>query len=112
MAAGPANAELSGAGFALIGRRVADAARALGLDAPSFRSPPRTPGAHRTVRRGRAGESVVAVARRGRPVPAVVADLIEGVVVVNGLDVGAATRARTALWEAVAPEVAAHIDAA
>jgi hypothetical protein len=104
--------ELSGVGFATVGRCLADATRTLGLVAPSFRSPPRTPGAQRTLRRNRRGEVIVAVVRRGRPAPAVVADLIEGVVVANELGVAEATRARTALWEAVGPEVAAHIEAA
>jgi hypothetical protein len=92
----------------MVGKRIADAARTLGLVAPSFRSPPRTPGAQRTIRRNRRG----ALVRRGRPAPAVVADLIEGVVVANELGVAEATRARTALWEAVGPEVAAQIEAA
>ena len=46
---------------------------------------------------------------RGRPYQAVVADLIEGVVIVNQLTGIEATRLRTALWEAI---VAAHAEAA
>ena len=44
------------------------------------------------------------MAVRDRPLQAVVADLIEGVVVVNGLDGPEATRLRTALWAAVVAE--------
>lgn len=38
---------------------------------------------------------------RGRPREAVVADMVEGVVVVNGVAGAAATRLRTALWQSV-----------
>jgi hypothetical protein len=38
---------------------------------------------------------------RERPFQAVAADMIEGIVVANQLDGTAATRARTALWEAL-----------
>ena len=38
---------------------------------------------------------------RGRPWPAVLADMIEGIVVVNDLTPPRATRVRTELWEEV-----------
>ena len=38
---------------------------------------------------------------RGRPWVAVLADMIEGVIVTNGLAGADATRARTALWAAL-----------
>lgn len=44
----------------------------------------------------------MAVAHRGRPFAAVLADLVEGVVVANHLAGADALRARSALWEAVA----------
>lgn len=44
---------------------------------------------------------VVSVRRRGRPAVAVHADLIEGVVVVNGLDPLEATRFRNQAWAAL-----------
>ena len=44
---------------------------------------------------------MVSVATKGRPLPAVVADLIEGLVLINELSGVAATRERTALWAAV-----------
>ena len=89
--------------FAHVARRVATAARAAGLAVPAFRSPPRRPGAIRTIRR-LPGGSVVAVAVRGRPFAEVVADMVEGVVVANGLEGVAATRIRTALHEAVSAQ--------
>ena len=55
------------------------------------------------------GSATVAVAVKNRPYQAVIADLIEGIVVVNKLDGTSATRIRTQLWEAV---VEAHREAA
>ncbi len=59
----------------------------------------------------------VAVALKGRPWSAVVADMIEGVVAANGLQGARADRARAALWLAVddsgeltPPAVSAHDD--
>ena len=43
----------------------------------------------------------MAVRVRGRPWPAVLADMIEGIVVVNDLTPPRATRVRTELWEEV-----------
>lgn len=47
----------------------------------------------------------MAVRLGDRPLGAVVADMIEGVVVANDLTGGDATRLRTLLWEAVSGEV-------
>lgn len=77
------------------------ACRRLGLQAPSFRSPPGLAGATRTIRQRASGPPVVAVRHQGRQPAAVVADLVEGVVVANRLAGGDAMRARSALWEAV-----------
>jgi hypothetical protein len=82
-------------------RTLGQAARARGLVVPGFRSPPRLTGAERTLRRRPDGGVTIAVVLRGRPFVAVVGDMIEGIVVANQLDGTAATRARTALWEAV-----------
>ncbi len=69
---------------------------------PGFRSPPRVVGAQRTLRRHSDGAGVVvAVQVRGRPWFAVVADMIEGVVVANGLQAPTGDRLRTELWEAL-----------
>lgn len=79
---------------------MARVARAEGLVVPGFRSPPKIVGAQRTLRR-HAGGAVVAVQVRGRPWFAVAADMIEGVVAVNGLQPPDADRLRTALWTAL-----------
>src|SRR5882672_2090698 len=70
--------------------RFAEAVRALGLEArrnglrmPGFRSPPRLNGVDRSVRRRSDGGATIAVVVRGRPWAAVVADMIEGVLVAN-----------------------------
>ncbi len=91
--------------FAATVRTIGAAARERGLELPGFRSPPRRPGMERTLRWAPDGSATVAVAVKGRPYQAVVADLIEGVVIVNHLSGIDATRTRTALWEAV---VSAH----
>jgi hypothetical protein len=95
--------------FAATVRTRGTAARARGLAVPGFRTPPRLPGVERTLRRWPTGATTVAVAVRDRPYQAVVADLIEGIVVTNELSGAEATRVRTALWEEV---VAAHAEAA
>ena len=87
--------------FAATVRTLGAAVRERGSVVPGFRSPPRRPGAERTLRWAPDGTATVAVAVRGRPYQAVVADLIEGVVIVNDLSGIDATRLRTALWEAI-----------
>jgi len=93
--------ESSSLQFAATVRTLGGAARARGLVVPGFRSPPKVPGAERTVRRRPDGSVTVAVVVRGRPHQAVIADLIEGIVVANDLPGAKATRVRTHLWEAV-----------
>ncbi len=87
--------------FAATVRTLGAAARRRGLVVPGFRSPPRVPGAERTVRWRSDGAATVAVVVKDRPFQAVTADLIEGLVVANHLTGAEATRVRTALWEAV-----------
>jgi hypothetical protein len=70
---------------------------------PNFRSPPRRPDAERTIRRRPDGGTVVAVRLQDRPWPAVLGDLVEGVVVVNGLRGAEADRCRNALWAVALP---------
>jgi hypothetical protein len=91
--------------FAAVARSLATVARARGLIVPGFRSPPRVAGAERTLQWSTRGAvPTVAVQLKGRPFGAVVADMVEGIVVANELDPSEATRARTALWEAVVGE--------
>jgi len=83
--------------FAEAARSLGRAARLRGLQVPTFRSPPGIVDAQRTIRR-RGQSSTVAVALRGRPWGAVVADMVEGIVVANHLDNGRADTVRSALW--------------
>ncbi|MFM7535482.1 MAG: hypothetical protein ACKO91_06775 [Acidimicrobiales bacterium] len=94
--------------FAQAARALTAEARRCGLVAPGFRSPPRLPGADRSLLR-RNGMATVAVRVRGRAWEAVLADLIAGIIVVNGLVGPEADRVRSALWAAAgyAPMAAA-----
>ena len=87
--------------FASAARTLGQAARQRGLVVPGFRSPPRLVGAERTLRRRADGGLTVSVQVRGRPWSAVLADMVEGVVVANGLGGSEATRVRTQLWTAL-----------
>jgi hypothetical protein len=83
--------------FADAVRVLAVEARSLGLVVPGFRSPPRLDGADRSLRRRGDAAPAVAVRLAGRPFDAVVADMIEGVIVVNGLSGAVADEARQRL---------------
>lgn len=91
--------------FAAAARTLTREARRRGLAGPSFRCPPRLVGVDRSIRR-RPDGAVVSIRVRGRPRGAVIADMIEGVVVANGLRPPAADRLRTELWAALEGEVA------
>jgi hypothetical protein len=84
-------------GFGAAARRLADEARRCGLLVPGFRSPPRLPGVPRSLRRVEGRAAVVAVARRGRTGAEIVADMVDGIVVANGLSGAEAARVRAAL---------------
>ncbi len=86
--------------FAAAARTLTREARRRGLVGPSFRCPPRLVGVDRSIRR-RPDGAVVSIRLKGRPRGAVIADMIEGVVVANGLRPPAADRARTELWAAL-----------
>ncbi|MDE0699876.1 MAG: hypothetical protein F4Y27_10340 [Acidimicrobiaceae bacterium] len=86
--------------FAAAARTLGQAARLRELVVPCFRSPPGIEGVQRTIKRRR-GVPTVAVRLRGRPWPAVVSDMIEGIVVANGLSGARADRIRAALWLAI-----------
>jgi hypothetical protein len=92
--------------FSRLARHVGEAARALDLVAPAFRTPPRLDGADRTLRRAGGGGAapagvVVAVRLADRAPAAVVGDLVDGVVAANGLVGAEADRVRRALLDAV-----------
>jgi hypothetical protein len=95
--------------FANAARILGREARQRGLVAPSYRCPPRIVGVQRSLRRYRGGGAVVAVQLKARPWLAVLSDMIEGVVVVNGLQSPHADRLRSELWEAVGGEPATAV---
>lgn len=86
--------------FAGAARDLGRSARLCGLTPPAFTSPPRIEGISRTIRR-RPNGVTVSIVLRGRPWAAVLADMIEGIVVANDLSSVDADRVRTALWLAV-----------
>ncbi len=86
--------------FTSVVQVVAQEARRMGLVVPAFRSPPRVPGVDRTIRRA-VGAPVVAVRVRGRPFADVAADVVEGVLVANGIPRGKDLRVRRRLLDAV-----------
>ncbi len=86
--------------FAAAARSLSRAARLRDLTVPDFASPPRRADLDRSIRR-RAGCPVVSVRLRGRPESAVLADMIEGIIVANGLNGAKADLARSALWLSV-----------
>jgi hypothetical protein len=87
--------------FAAAARALGDAARAGSLVVPGFRSPPKLSGVDRTIRRRRGGGATISVQLAARPWPAVLGDMVEGVLVANGLSGAEAMRVRTALWAAL-----------
>ncbi len=97
--------------FARAVQALARTARERGLVVPGYRSPPRLGGVQRSIKRWPGG-ATVAVVVRGRPWPAVQADLVEGIVAANELHGPAADAARAALWEAIADGTVAGSEAA
>ena len=100
--------------FGSAARSLGRATRLRGLVVPVFSSPPSRADLDRSIRR-RKGSPVVSVRLRGRPRGAVLADMIEGIVVANYLTGARADLARSALWlavdaEADAGELAARTD--
>ncbi len=89
--------------FAAVAREIAAEARARGLVVPGFRSPPRLPGACRSLGRHPDGGAVVAVLVRGRLMADVAADMVEGVLAANGLRGPSGEGHRAALLCAVGP---------
>lgn len=92
--------ESSAVRFATTARVLTNVTRSLGLAAPGFRSPPRIEGADRTLL-GSGNKAVVSVRLRDRPWTAIAADMVEGVVVANGITGIGAGKLRAALWIAL-----------
>jgi hypothetical protein len=86
--------------FARAARTLTTEAQRRGLVGPSYRCPPRIVGVDRSLRRHSNGV-VISVNVRGRPWAAVLADMIEGVVVANRVPASKAFRLRAELWEAL-----------
>lgn len=84
--------------FAGTARWLAAAARARGLQAPGFRTPPRQAGCNRTIRRYPDGTALVAVRVKGRLWDDVVDDLISGILTVNDMHGAQAAEIRYGLW--------------
>jgi hypothetical protein len=99
---GDLGSELTSVQFAAIARRLSEAARMSGVEPPAFRSPPRVAGLRRSIRRERDGSATVAVALRGRPGLAVIADMIDGVCAAAELPGVEGAVLRDELWIAVA----------
>lgn len=100
--AGPGD-ELTSVRFAHLARQLGQTAQDHDLRPPTFRSPPRVAGVRRSIRRQPDGSATVAVAIRGRPAAAVVADMIDGIVAANELRSSATAGLRDRLWSAAAP---------
>ena len=92
--------ELPALRFADAARRLGAAAHEAGLDVPAFRSPPRVPGAARTIRRYPAG-AVVSVRLRGRPFADVLGDMVDGVLAANRVPPADTERMRARLTGAL-----------
>ena len=86
--------------FAAAARTLTREARRRGLVGPSYRCPPRLVGVDRSIRR-RPDGAVVSIRLHDRPRGAVIADMIEGVIVANGLRPPGADQVRTELWAAL-----------
>ena len=101
MGSRPATSSTSSTAFAELVRLLGAEVRALGLEVPGFRSPPRI-AADRSLRHRPGATPAIAVRLRGRARGPVVADMVEGVVVANGLAGRRAIEVRSHLLAAVA----------
>lgn len=71
--------------FAQLALLLGEEARRLNLCAPGFRSPPRVHGVNRTLRRRAGGVPMVSIRLHGRTLEAVIADMIQGILVANDI---------------------------
>ena len=86
--------------FGSAARALGRAARLRDLVVPVFASPPSRGDLDRSIRR-RNGSPIVSVRLKDRPRGAVLADMIEGIIVANYLAGARADLARSALWLAI-----------
>ena len=85
--------------FTIVAKTISQVVASCGLEVPGFKSPPRSGDVDRTVRRVNRG-SIVAVRIKDRPFEAVIADMIDGVVVCNDMSTERAGKLRNLLWGA------------
>lgn len=71
------------------------------MTVPAFRSPPQDANRDRTIRHRPGGDATVAVRLADRPFAAVQADIIDGIIAVNGMTGIDAEQARRDLWAAL-----------
>jgi hypothetical protein len=90
--------------FGTIVRAIGKEARSMGLVVPIYRSPPGLPATDRTICR-RHGDLVVSVRSRGRPFADVTADVVAGILLVNGVGAADEMRVRRRLLKAVEAEL-------
>ena len=89
--------------FAESVRQVTSAAQRRQLSVPVFRSPPRVVGVDRTILWRDSEIPVVSVRLSGRPMPAVQADIIEGIVTTNQLAFADSDSFRREAWDSLSP---------
>ena len=87
--------------FAAAARNLARTARHIGMEAPSYRSPPRDITLTRTIRHFEGQRSIVAVRIRARSRNEVLADMIDGLIAANGYRGNNADRQRSRLIAAI-----------
>ena len=97
--------------FSIVAKAFGQLAAQAGFVAPGFRSPPSSRQTDRAIRKHGSG-SVVAVRIKDRPFEAVIADMIDGVIVCNELSSPRSGELRNLLWQTaihaglgVAPEL-------
>jgi hypothetical protein len=87
--------------FSALARSLTMGAKRAGLRSPGFRTPPVDRTRKRTVKRYADGTAMVAVVIHARPWLEVTEDMIEGIIVANGLSGNVAKAARRTLWRSV-----------
>jgi hypothetical protein len=85
---------LSAFEFSALARNVSATADACGLKAPGFRTPSQIPDRTRSVRRLPGGSGIVSVTTRNRTADAIITDMVDGIITVNGLKGGIAASVR------------------
>lgn len=93
--------------FGKLARALCAIAHRLDLRTPVFTTPPRVSGTRRSIRR-RVNSDVIAVKLKGRPLGAVAADLIDGMVLANVDQVADTDLLRDQLYNAIRVSISQH----